>query len=171
MRKPPKLRPLEERFWAKVEITSTCWVWRGGPRRRRYADITVERLGPKRWRTERINRVAWKLAYGPIPDGMYVCHKCDNPWCVRPSHLFLGTATDNMRDMAAKERGTAKLTAVDVIEIRRLYAAGNITQKNLGDRFGVNRATISYALRKTWRHVPRADAVPQEDELWSIFFG
>ena len=147
-------RPLAERFWNKVDRTGDCWIWTGCRVRGRYGVIGVETVRPGKMRMERVNRVAWRLAYGDIPEGMHVCHHCDNTPCVRPDHLFLGSPSDNMRDMAAKERGTAKLTAASVIEIRRMYATGRYTQMELGERFRVNRGTISYVLHRTWRHLP-----------------
>ena len=82
-----------QRFWAKVVKTDGCWE-RVGP----YATFRVagQDIGSHRY--------SWILHYGPIPEGMMVCHRCDNPPCVRPDHLFLGDAFDNMRDAAAKKR-------------------------------------------------------------------
>ncbi len=99
---------------------------------------------------------------GEIPDGMYICHHCDNPSCVNPAHLFLGTPTDNMQDMRNKGRydgcgesnGQATLTEGDVRKIRRLYAGGGITQRQLGELFGVCRAHIGHIVnRRHWTHV------------------
>lgn len=109
------------------------------------------------------HRVAWDLTYGPIPDGMLVLHRCDNPSCVRPDHLFLGTQTDNMLDRKAKGRGNhrrgsrhgrAKLTEAQVLEIRSRYAAGDVTQTQLGDEYGVCHVVIGNIVRRRlWRHI------------------
>ena len=92
---------LSERFWAKVEIIPFhgCWEWTASQNRLGYGLIHEKR------RMLKAHRVSWELHYGKvIPAGLFVCHHCDNPGCVNPSHLFLGTNTDNLRDMSAKGR-------------------------------------------------------------------
>lgn len=88
---------LEQRFWAQIEKTDSCWNWTGA-RNPRYGMIKRDgrRVGA--------HRVSWELANGAIPQGLWVLHRCDNPRCVRPDHLFLGNRLDNMRDMGAKGR-------------------------------------------------------------------
>ena len=108
------------------------------------------------------HRVAWELAHGPIPVGMFVCHICDNPSCVNVDHLFLGSHTDNMRDAKLKGRLTGprgssnrwvKLTETDVLEIRSLRTSG-ADLKSIADRFGICFQNVSMiANRKTWRHI------------------
>lgn len=107
------------------------------------------------------HRAAWIEAYGEIPKGMYVCHKCDVPRCINPNHLFLGTASDNMADMWSKSRHklpsdgvigshNAKLTVDQVKEIKRLLESG-VFQRDLAKQFGVSQAAISGINRgKTW---------------------
>lgn len=93
------------KFWARVDKTpglgpeGTCWQWTKGPK---------NGYGQVWWggRLQLVHRVCWELSYGPIPEGMLVCHRCDNPPCVRPSHLFLGTHGDNARDAWAKGRAS-----------------------------------------------------------------
>lgn len=107
------------------------------------------------------HRLAYELAHGPIPDGLYVCHRCDRRCCVRPEHLFLGTAADNQRDMAAKGRSLqgerhhkAKVTDAAVREIRRRVAAGE-TCRALAPEYGVSPSAIErIASRRAWAHVP-----------------
>lgn len=83
-------------FVSRVEVG--CWNWTGFINPKGYGQLSFKR------RTVRAHRLAWALAYGPIPDGLCVCHRCDNRRCVRPDHLFIGTNLDNMRDMVAKGR-------------------------------------------------------------------
>lgn len=116
----------------------------------------------------RAHRAAWVEAYGPIPEGMWVLHRCDNRACIEPTHLFLGTAQDNTDDMVSKgrlvthdyagPRGTrhpgAKLTDDKVRAIRRLYASGEWSQKGIGEMFGVSAMLVNGIVNgKRWRHV------------------
>lgn len=150
-------KPIGERFWARLKIKdSGCWIWPGGKYGKGYGTIV---FGKK----QATHRVAWILTNGPIPDGLFVLHKCDCPSCCRPDHLWLGTAADNSRDMIQKGRtngpagersGFAKLTNEDVIEIRRLRKEG-VSCRSITLRFPVCRKTIEKIIAKTiWRHLP-----------------
>lgn len=156
--------PPVERFWQNVQKTDTCWLWTGCKMHKGYG---VLQNGPK---MARAHRFSYELAYGPIEAGMLVCHRCDTPACVRPTHLFLGTHKDNLSDAASKgrmakgakngsnlypERLRTKLKPETVVEIRQLYAAGGITYKQLAKRFGVSKSAISCAMRRiSWGRIP-----------------
>ena len=99
-----RTKPLVDRFWAKVEKTEACWKWHGSKSPGGYGQI---REGGRGSALLRAPRYSWAIHIGPIPEGLCVCHKCDNPECTRPDHLFLGTLGDNMRDCYAKGRKQA----------------------------------------------------------------
>lgn len=132
----------------RVSEEHGCWVWRGGTDGHGYGVFGA--LGAK-WRA---TRAFYEVFVGPIAAGLYVCHRCDNPPCVNPGHLFLGTQTDNMRDCSAKgrvkpaltQRGErhhfARVTDQQIAEAVAIYRAGGITQKALADRYGVRQATV-----------------------------
>lgn len=146
-----------ERFWKKVDRRGPdeCWPWIAGLHRSGYGWFRDERgraIYAQRW--------AFASEFGPIPQGGHILHRCDNPPCVNPAHLYLGTHADNMRDLA--ERGNismkgehnprARLTEVDIAEARRLYAEGGTSYASLARRFGVAKATIGHALSgRTWQ--------------------
>lgn len=117
-------RPLSERFFEKVQKTDNCWIWTAALRKG-YGSITKPNAGKTSGKLY-AHRVSFEIHIGPIPEGMKVLHRCDNPKCVNPSHLFLGTSKDNSLDMVAKGRvaiqageqnGSAKLTAEAVANI------------------------------------------------------
>lgn len=144
----------QARFDERVTKGPVCWLWRAS-RRHTYGQINLHPFGPVY-----AHRLSYVLYHGEIPDGMFVCHRCDTPLCVKPEHLFLGTPRDNSRDMLAKGRGSepprrygpehhmAKQTTDEVQEIRRLWATGAYTQRQLARQFGVTQSTI-------WRLVNR----------------
>lgn len=107
------------------------------------------------------HRFSYSIVHGEIPDGFDVCHKCDNPPCVNPKHLFLGTHKQNMADAVAKKRqargskaGLAKLTEKKVSKIKALYSSGGYSHRSLGRKFGVDGSQITRLLsKKQWRHV------------------
>ena len=92
-------RPLAERLWEKTDKAGSCWIWVGTTNRDGYGNIGIDNK-----KTALTHRVAWMVTHGPIPVDLCVLHRCDNPRCVNPDHLFLGTQADNMRDMMLKGR-------------------------------------------------------------------
>lgn len=154
------VEPIERRFWRFVRKSENCWEWTGSrfPERNGWGNYgRVSYQGSPRL----AHRVSWEMHFGPIPDGLIVRHKCDNPACVRPDHLELGTPHDNNLDMATRGRSTAgtknrhaKLTEYDVTIIRSLLAAG-VKPPRIAKRFNVTSKTIRRILRgETWTHVP-----------------
>lgn len=139
-----------ELFWGRIDHSGgpdSCWQW----------TFTRCPQGYGRSGKTTSHRMVWLVAVGPIPPGLFVCHKCDNPPCCNPAHLFLGTPADNVADMAQKGRnrrgerhGRAKLTTRDVLEIR---ASGESSQV-LGERFGVTRNAVDHVRTgKNWKYV------------------
>jgi hypothetical protein len=151
-----KLTPPAVRFWRHVTKTDGCWLWTGARRPTGYGAFN----GPGGI-TVRAHRYAYELAYGAIADDAIVCHTCDNPPCVRPDHLFLGTVQDNVADRQAKGRspkgeqhGIARLSAEDVTSIRTLYASGRYLQRELAEMYATTQGRISIIVRgKQWRHL------------------
>src|SRR6266568_2829528 len=97
------MAPFAERFWRRVDRSGECWLWLGGRDRHGYG-LCYLGGGRKHSRNGFAHRIAYRMEHGEIPEGLDVCHHCDNPPCCRPSHLFAGDALANMRDAAAKGR-------------------------------------------------------------------
>lgn len=146
-----------EKFWARVQKSDECWEWMGPRRKHGYGCFC-----PKHGTVFPAHRVAWELTYGPIPEGMCVCHRCDNPPCVRPDHLFLGTKADNSADMARKGRSTRgrkqwrnKLAPEDVPQADRMYAAG-ASYREIAKELHATYQSVRLAIkRQNFRYIPR----------------
>lgn len=131
-----------------------CWVWQGHLNEHGYGYMAVGSGRP-----EVASRVAYRAWIGPIEDGQVVCHTCDNPPCINPDHLFVGTRADNNADARLKRRivngerhGGAKLTDAEVAEIRRTYVGrGDPSQRALAARYGVTQQVISHIVRGSRR--------------------
>jgi DNA-binding XRE family transcriptional regulator len=161
---------LADRFWSKVDKRGPdeCWLWRSAVSKNGYGAFGIGKRGHFG-----AHRIAWELTNGRIPrgggsHGTCVCHRCDNPLCVNPAHLWLGSCADNLRDMRDKGRqgrgevmarrgeanGFSKLTEQLVRDIRANYVLCRVTQRELALRFSVGRSTISYIINgKLWPHV------------------
>lgn len=144
----PKPKSIEERFWPKVEKTDYCWNW--------IAALNCEGYGQFKLNgtMKAAHRVSWEIHNGPIQNQLHVLHKCDNPQCINPDHLFLGTHQDNSDDKMAKNRQSVKLTKEQVLEIRYKYSLGNTSTRKLANEYKIHNTTISRIIhRKYWNHI------------------
>lgn len=172
----PQYTPKQiERFWSHVDTSGDCWVWRGGYFPFGYGCFKIN------GRRTVAHRAAWEVTNGSIPAGKLICHRCDNPPCVRPDHLFLGTYGDNVADCVAKDRrskivGDEHWSHINAHRIARGQAHGlarltddavryirsqgrTMTLKALAAKFSVAEVTIHRVkLGETWRHVQ--DSLP-----------
>ncbi len=129
-----------ERFWGFVDRSGDCWVWTGCTTgsKLKYGIFTImgKNIGA--------HVFSWKIHHGEIPEGMNVCHTCDNPLCVNPNHLFIGTQKKNIRDMVVKGRHSTRLTWQKVREIRSRYRKRipGFTSVDLAAEYGMSPVTI-----------------------------
>lgn len=170
---PGKPAPLAVRFWAKVQkdTQTQCWLWKGAhDNRTGYGTISVQ-LAPRMHVNMFAHRIAWELTHGLLLPGFLVCHNCpqgDNPRCVNPQHLFIGTHGDNARDAWQKQRmprmqgesnGHAKLTEADIQAIVALR--GVRSQREIGRQYGIHQASVKdIQLGRRWGHLTRDVIIP-----------
>lgn len=162
--KAPKIQPrekptMEERFWSKVDIRGPddCWIWTANKSYKGYGLFRHEHS------IKSAHRVSFLLAFGAIPDGLHVLHRCDVRACVNPRHLWAGTSLENIHDRVVKGRSGAprgegshlsKLTDVDVREIRRLYGECTHSLQSIAALYEVSAVNISSIVEfKTWKHL------------------
>ena len=146
------------RFWSKVEVLDPdeCWEWQAYRIPKGYGQFRLD------GRNRLAHRVAWEIVAGPIPAGMQVCHRCDNPACVNFAHLFLDTPADNTADMVAKGRalvGEDHPQAINdeaaVLKMRELWSTGQRSPAELAREFGVTQSTVlDIVYGRSWRHLP-----------------
>lgn len=143
---------LSERFWSKVDRRSPddCWEWTAAKFQNGYRAFRIDR------HTRGSHRIVWQIENGEIPRGMHVLYSCDNPSCCNPKHLFLGTQKMNMKDKVKKKRqasgekhGRAKLTIIQVEQIRKIRLIEGTSQRKLAVRFGVTQRAIRLILNHT----------------------
>lgn len=148
----------QRRFWGRVAVARIgCWHWTAGQDRSGYGAISY------RGKMLKAHRVSWELHRGDVPSGMFVCHSCDTPACVRPDHLFIGTAAANSADMVAKGReshapraigaknGAAKITADVARKVRDLVGSG-LSHRKTGKQLGISASQVAnIAHRRHWR--------------------
>lgn len=154
----PQPRTVEDRFWAKVRTgrPGSCWAWTASTNIHGYGHMG----GVSGKGTLAAHRVSWEIHHGPIPDGLWVLHACDNPSCVNPGHLFLGSPRENTLDMIEKGRNVrgqdhhrARLTEGNITAIRNAHKTGT-PQKELAAKYGVSKQHVSRVVRGLkWRHI------------------
>lgn len=162
----PPTQPIEDRFWRYARKGADCWTWTGACSIGGYGQMGIK------GKTVGAHRISYEIHIGPVPQGLYVLHRCDNPPCCNPRHLFLGTIADNNADRDAKGRVSrgdhvdpacrargerchkSPLTEEIVRTLRRDYALGGVSLKTLAQRYQVTKTTVRRAIQgDTWKHV------------------
>lgn len=143
-------------FWQNVDKTETCWLWKRALTEHGYGRVAVVVEGKRK--LERVHRISYEIAHGELPETQCVLHTCDVRHCVNPSHLFLGTKTENNEDRDDKgrqafgERNHSKLTEEQVLEIRKLH--GTMSLRAIGTKFNISHTVVhKIALGLKWSHL------------------
>jgi hypothetical protein len=146
--------PPKEHFESKFIVTPGCWIWVAGKNKHGYGQFYD---GESRHRS---HRYSYETYVGPISDSLCVCHRCDNPSCVNPDHLFLATNAENTKDRSQKGRTTrqfgeenkqSKLVVEDILKIRKMAGSNS----EIAEVFSISPSNVSYIKnRKSWAHVP-----------------
>lgn len=154
------------RFWRRVKKSDGCWEWTGA-KTHGYGEMSAGKAGKP---PLKVHRVSYEIHFGAVPDGLFVCHHCDNRSCVRPDHLFAGTPKDNVSDMWAKGRASvlvgelasnAKLTEEQVREIVRLHSAGE-SLSAISEMFNISRWMVGDIARgHYWKHLGISSSRPR----------
>lgn len=158
-KKPYGESHIKTAFMRSVEITPTCWLWIGSREISGYGKLSFNCVPVK------AHRFSYFLFNGPFDEALGVLHKCDNPKCVNPEHLFLGDQKDNVADMLNKHRGLlgsrngqSKLDEKTVLRIHAEFATGDWTKTALAKKYGVSRAAVQAILNgRRWTHLQRGD--------------
>lgn len=164
---PAPCKDPSELFWEKVDkngpkvpgVLGCCWIWTAKKSKYGYGNFSVTIPGENKQKTFISHRFAWEEANGPIPDGLYLLHKCDNPACVRPSHVYPGTQKQNRADCVNRgrePRGSKKPNAIFTEEVIRDVRARRVAGENLAAiarELGVNYFSLYNAVTRNWRHV------------------
>ena len=153
-----RMQTLAERFWSKIDKSGDCWIWTAARFRSGYGELSSGHGKTPFY----AHRLSWQLHNGPIPDGLFVCHRCDERACVNPAHLFVGTHADNMRDMFAKGRQpkvdnrgarnpAAKLSPEDAELMRFAFETLPVTRGAIARAFGVSATQAGKVIAgKVW---------------------
>ena len=149
VKRPGSYSDLKSYIIMQIRLTETgCWEWPVGSRKGGYGEVEIGGV------REGVHRLSYRVFVGEIPGGKYVCHHCDNPRCVNPKHLFVGTQAANMQDASEKGRLRRKLTMEEVLKIKEGFQSGTNSITGVAKRLGVRRATIQSLVRgKTWAGV------------------
>lgn len=148
------MKNTQDDFWSNVNKTDGCWEWKRAKNKRGYGVYSFEN------KKQLTHRLSYMFTHGELPSSILVCHKCDNPKCVNPDHLFAGTQTDNMNDMVIKGSGrnnyNRKISIEDIKIIRAKYphCPKDGTVKELAKKYGINESSMTKIInRKTYKHI------------------